>query len=350
MPYFDQNELVELDLSSGSEAGVEGSNAELSMHRAATSIHFKLDPYGTLGGDPLSQAYIDEIKSLHEEMVGAGPVAEVDDLPARTTQTAEEWPFPWGTQHAHTVGLFLISYGSLIRSANLPQGARVLEVMCGAGALTWNLARMGYQVDAIDPNPQYCENLKVSTAGFPKPPIVIAATLKQWLVQRDQSDQYDAVIFFESFHRLFDHQACLRDLLNHHLKPEGKVILAAEPVFPDMCDVLPYRWGPLLDREAVKRMRKDNSVELGFTEAYLTSLFCDLGVSVKRIRIMLAAPYSEMMIVSRSNLPASSLNKNGELPAQMGSRAIRFFKTHAPGFVLRTARFLASYLRRASRR
>src|SRR5262249_31998791 len=152
---------------------------------------------------------------------------------------------PWDTRDAATVGRALIAYGFLIKVANLPPNARILEVGCGMGSLTWNLAKMGYRVDALDPNKGQCDCVTEMTKDVTVPPNIVAATLDQWLDTRSKNYKYDAVIFFESFHHLIDHQSCLLRLTrDQHIESDAKILLAAEPIFGRICDLLPYPWGP----------------------------------------------------------------------------------------------------------
>ncbi|HEX7641793.1 MAG TPA: methyltransferase domain-containing protein [Burkholderiaceae bacterium] len=305
MPYFDHAELARLDaVIKDIEENSSHDNAELVKRLAEFSIRITGDIADILATDPLSSAYIEKIKRVHEEIIGKQHSRDFEGLPRLNLDYEANWPYPWGTQCPETVGCFLIAYGFLIRSAGLPRGARVLEVGCGMGSLTWNLARMGYRVDAIDPNPAQCEGVRNFTRGFPTPPTVIAKTLDEWLAEREANraeDKYDAVIFFESFHHLMDHQACLRTLLERHMQPDGKILLGAEPIMPDTSDILPYPWGPRFDGESLRAMRNWGWLELGYTEAYLRSLFDKLGLGFQWFKSAVAAPHSSVVVGSRAS-------------------------------------------------
>ena len=333
MPYFDQTEFAGLEALIKEIETSAGNNAELVKRLAGFSIKITGDISDILATDPLSHTYIDKVKRVHEELIGKQHSRDFEGLPGLSLEYESNWPYPWGTQCPETVGRFLISYGYLIRSANLPRGARVLEVGCGMGSLTWNLARMGYRVDAIDPNPVQCESVRSFTSGFPVPPTIIAATLDEWLAQRDKNDKYDAVIFFESFHHLMDHQACLRALVNEHLAPTGKVILGAEPILPDTSDILPYPWGPRMDGESLRAMRNWGWLELGFTERYLRDLFHELGLGFQWFRSAAAAPHSEAVIGSRATFNQGELaDVLDRYPASLAD-GIDLTKDGVPSFV-----------------
>ena len=336
MSFFDDNELADLDgIIKDVEQASPHNNAELVKRLAGFSIKLKGDLSAILATDPQSTAYIEKIKEVHEEIIGKRHSRDLEGLPGLNLEYEFNWPYPWGTQCAETVGRFLISYGFIIRSADLPRGARVLEVGCGMGSLTWNLARMGYRVDAIDPNPEQCAGVRAFTRGFPAPPDVYALTLDEWLAQRDKADKYDAVIFFESFHHLMDHQACLRALLGDHMRPDGKVILAAEPIMPGTSDILPYPWGPRLDGESLRAMRNWGWLELGYTERYLRELFHELGLGFQWFRSAAAAPHSELVIGSRATFGVVDLGDViDRYPAKLAD-GIDFTKDGLPDFIVR---------------
>jgi 2-polyprenyl-3-methyl-5-hydroxy-6-metoxy-1,4-benzoquinol methylase len=335
MPYFDQTELAGLDAIIKDIETSAGNNAELVKRLAGFSIKVEGDISDILATDALTDGYIEKIKRVHEEIIGKQHSRDFEGLPDLNLDYESNWPYPWGTQCPETVGRFLISYGFLIRSANLPRGARVLEVGCGMGSLTWNLARMGYRVDAIDPNPAQCDGVRAFTSNFPVPPRIIAATLDEWLVQRDKADKYDAVIFFESFHHLIDHQACLKALLDEHMKPDGKVILAAEPILPGTSDILPYPWGPRMDGESLRAMRNWGWLELGFTERYVRDLFRSLGLGFQWHRSAAAAPHSELIVGSRASFQEGDLDDVVDrYPAKLAD-GIDFAKDGLPSFVAR---------------
>ncbi len=338
MPYFDQAELAGLDaIIKDIEKNASHDNAELVKRLSEFSIKVKGDVSDILATDPQSEAYIDKIKRVHEEIIGQRHSRDLEGMPGLNLEYESNWPYPWGTQCPETVARFLISYGFLIRSARLPRGARVLEVGCGMGSLTWNLARMGYRVDAIDPNPTQCDGVRAFTRNFPVPPTVIARTLDEWLAARDTGDKYDAVIFFESFHHIMDHQACLRTLLEHHMQPEGKIILAAEPIFSDTNDILPYPWGPRLDGESLRAMRNWGWLELGYTDAYLRQLFHKLGLGFQWFRCPEAAPHSELVIGSRATFGEEKLDDAPALSHYPARRedGIDFSRNGLPSFVAR---------------
>ena len=318
MTFFNQTEFAELDRMLDEVEHDAQDNADL-IRRLAT---FSISPIGDLSEmkrlDPVSDSYISQVKLVHEEIIGQTHGAHLEGLPDENLNAEYErdWPYPWGTKSAATVGTFLIAYGFLIKVAALPPNARILEVGCGVGSLTMNLSRMGYRVDALDPNELQCKIVQDATRHYPQPPNIIAQTLDQWLASKTTNYKYDAVIFFESFHHVIDHRVCLRELLNSHLEFDAKLILAAEPIFEEENALLPYPWGPRLDGESLRAMRRWGWLELGFTRAYIKRLFDDFELSMEVVNCTDGLPLSQIVIGHKpDNTVNRTIDKGSRYPA-----------------------------------
>ncbi|MGF6815438.1 2-polyprenyl-3-methyl-5-hydroxy-6-metoxy-1,4-benzoquinol methylase [Paraburkholderia atlantica] len=323
MTFFNQPEFAELDRMLAEVEHDAQDNADLVQRLATFSISLNGDLSEMKRLDPVTDSYIAQVKLVHEEIIGRTHDAHLEGLPDANLSADHErdWPYPWGTKSARTVGTFLIAYGFLIKVAELPPSARILEVGCGVGSLTTNLSRMGYRVDSLDPNELQCSIVRDATRHYPEPPNVVAQTLDQWLVSKTSNYKYDAVIFFESFHHVIDHRDCLRELLNCHLEPDAKIILAAEPVFEAENALLPYPWGPRLDGESLRAMRRWGWLELGFTRAYIKRLFDDFSLSMETFSCEDGLPLSQIVIgQKRSNNVNRTIDNGNRYPAALQDR------------------------------
>jgi 2-polyprenyl-3-methyl-5-hydroxy-6-metoxy-1,4-benzoquinol methylase len=295
MSYFEEEDLRALDSLVKDVERDARDAGELVQRLSTFSLRLKGDVSHIVRTDPYSAEYVERVKTVHEEIIGKQHRSEFEGLPVLNLEYESEWPYPWGTKCAETVGRVLIAYGFLIKAASLGPSARILEVGCGMGSLTWNLARMGYRVDALDPNPKQCECVLAVTNGFPVKPRVVAATLEEWMHRKEKSYKYDAVIFFESFHHIMNHRECLTELLADHMEVDGRVLLAAEPILEEVCDVLPYPWGPRLDGESIRAMRNWGWLELGFTKSYIEGLFQMLGLEFEWLKSEVSLPHSQVI-------------------------------------------------------
>ncbi|WP_199539939.1 class I SAM-dependent methyltransferase [Paraburkholderia kururiensis] len=303
MNIFDPNELAGIDsLLANVESGARG-NMDMIHQMSHISVKASGDLSYFQKADPYSDEYIERIKVVHEEIIGKKHQSEFEGLPRLNPEYEKQWAYPWGTRDAATVARALIAYGFLIKIADLSPNARILEVGCGMGSLTWNLAKMGYRVDALDPNKGQCDCVVEMTKDLTVPPQIIVATLNQWLETRPRDYKYDAVIFFESFHHVMDHQSCLLRLTHDgHIEDDAKIFLAAEPIFDRVCDLLPYPWGPRLDGESLRAMRRWGWLELGFTRDYITNLLKRVGMAADHFETEAAMPLSQIIVGSRKNL------------------------------------------------
>jgi SAM-dependent methyltransferase len=185
-------------------------------------------------------------------------------------------PFPYYTKSASTVGDQLMAIGYLIKTMALPSGSSVLEFGPGWGNTTIALAQMGYDVTALDIDPNFVQLICDRGALFGLTPDArVGAFLDAATIDR----QYDAVLFYECFHHCSDHVQLLTDL-HHVVKPGGRVVLAAEPIF----DGFHAPWGLRLDGESLWAIRQNGWLELGFTESYFVETCLRQGWKVDRHR------------------------------------------------------------------
>ena len=201
--------------------------------------------------------------------------------------------FPHSSRSAATVGAYLISYGFVIRAMNLPVPSKILEIGAGLGSLSIHLARMGYDLTAVDVNKNFADHVAKLCEGSPGKVRTIASDMNKL----DLPQEFDAVLFYESFHHSYDHPKTIAKALEF-LKPGGMLVLAAEPVLPAQRDVLPYPWGPRLDGETLRAIRRFGWMELGFTEAYLYGLLMDHGLAFRRISSM-ETHWADLIIANR---------------------------------------------------
>lgn len=228
--------------------------------------------------DPFSPAYAAAVLALVEGIRGSAYTHDREGLEIDVEHELR-WGFPYGTQSFATVGGYLIAYGHLIRAMQLAPGATILEVGCGTGSLSEHLVRMGYRLTCVDWNESNLELIRRAGAGRAFP----AATLRADMNALAPAERYDAVLFFESLHHCLGHAALL-ERVKGWLAPGGRLVLAAEPILPAEHPVMPYAWGPRLDGESLRAIRRFGWMELGFTEGYLFALLERLGWTWERFR------------------------------------------------------------------
>lgn len=152
---------------------------------------------------------------------------------------------------------------------------------------------------------------------MPVRPNVVHMTLSEWLAEKQNNFhyKYDAIIFFESFHHLPNHLDDLAQIIQKHLEFNGQIILAAEPIIREKCDAIPYAWGPRLDGESIRAMRKWGWLELGFQESYIEQMFSRLGMTYSLFHLDEAAPWSRIAVGRLKSGPLLSSFGHDKYPA-----------------------------------
>lgn len=103
--------------------------------------------------------------------------------------------------------------------ADLPPGARVLDVCCGTGQLARRLSRHGYVVNGLDSS---AEMLRVARASVPE-----AGFVHEDAVRFAVDEPFDAVVCtFDSLNHLLEPENVARALRSVHeaLKPGGRFV------------------------------------------------------------------------------------------------------------------------------
>lgn len=70
----------------------------------------------------------------------------------------------------------------VVEVAQLSPGSKILEVGCGPGVATVDFARLGYAIDAIEPNPEFCRLAEQYCADYPQVKI-IPQSFEEWQVE-----------------------------------------------------------------------------------------------------------------------------------------------------------------------
>ena len=230
-------ELVE-QIEACNTALTEGSDDALR----AMFGRFRMDFSGELPADPFSAAYRAAQLAIYEAVAGRayglGNERTLFDPAAYAGR-----PFPYYLQSSFTAGHHLLAIAFLLCKLELPAGARVVEFGPGWGNTTLELARLGFDVTAVDLEPNFCEVIRARAAAAG---VAINVVEADFFWAETVVEPFDAAVFFECFHHCDDHMRLLR-ALRRAVKPGGQVYLASEPIFP----AYPVPWGVRMDGEAL---------------------------------------------------------------------------------------------------
>ena len=306
--------IIELD-GKLAEADIAAKVSPVAFRAALDG--FVLDPGAMLGdlpSDPDSEDYRVAQLRLYEKISGRSYLVENEDTPFDHAHMMR-WPFPYSSKSPTVVPEYLMTYGNLIKTMNLPNHARVLEIGSGYGPLTWQLASMGHSVTCVDMSEKLLNYVKQRTSGLPGQ----VSTVKGDMNDLELVDSFDAIIFFESFHHCSNPLGLLRRLPKL-LEPEGMVVFAGEPIVAKGCPAVPYPWGLRLDGLSLWFIRKLGWLELGYQEPYLLGLLERLGWNVVRKPSALSATMGIWMAKRKIEDSPAALPKSGT-PAQTWAAA-----------------------------
>ena len=270
-------------ISTLEEVDLELSLAAVARSRSENDFLVKLQSFWLdfpppPGSNPWSQEYNNHWRLVYEKLVGKKYKVDNEffdfDIDYHVLN-----PYPFCTKDYRIVSNQLIAIGNIINSLALKPGASILEMGAGWGNTSLWLAAMGYKVTVIDINQKYGELIGRRASG-------LGVSVDFKCMAYDESvylnQKFDCVLFFESFHHSYDHQALL-SLIPSLLSRGGILALANEPLNEN----LPYAWGLNPAGEALWQIRTHGWYELVFRESYLLDALHMAGFNVKKYE-----PYS----------------------------------------------------------
>lgn len=230
--------------------------------------------------DPLSEEYSKIQFDLFEKIAGAPHQSEHEghDTPADDLFVVQNaHPFHMSPVD---VGYWTVIFGHILQHLNLAKGARVLEVGYGQAGLTELLVRSGLNVTGVEMRPT---NANHALARL-RPLGLDFTALTGDVARLELPGQYDAVVFFESFHHLPRFWEVLHRL-TRFMRLGGKIVFAAEPIVNDDNPVIPFKWGLRMDGGALAAGRDVGWIELGFRHQFFWQMAERFGLSLEERRL-----------------------------------------------------------------
>jgi SAM-dependent methyltransferase len=237
--------------------------------------------------DPFSARYISAEWDLYRRISRRDQYDVSNESMDLDIESALVMPYPYSTGSPVQVADQLGACSFIIRSLGLERSMRVVEFGPGWGNLTLQFAMMGIETTAVEVEPRFAELLRRRGSGNTHLDVVVCDML-----DFEPPHQYDAAIFYESFHHCSDHLRMLR-LLHSIVNDTGVVVFAAEPLG------MPYPWGLRLDGLSVFCTRKYGWLELGFGRGYFSEALKRTGWHGKRLHSRLMSPLADMVVARR---------------------------------------------------
>ena len=173
----------------------------------------------------------------------------------------------------------VLATGMLMKHCALKPGMWALEYGAGFGQTALAFARMGVNVDTVDISSTFCDYVKEQATFFQ----VNLTPFRGLFGDNPRGDKkYDLIWFYESFHHCVDFKNVVGKIKNH-LTPNGKILLAGEPIGKREYWAVPYPWGLRLESEVIAVIRNLHWFELGFSEEFITGFFINNGYTAEYI-------------------------------------------------------------------
>lgn len=256
---------------------------DLTRRQQIREARFRLPEWYRHDLDPLGTPYRDQQVALWRAITG-----RADYLPDRDEEAPEiasldhiTQPAFYASGDATIAGDHLMALGHLLKISGFAgdRRARILEYGAGFGQIALAFARLGHCVETVDINAGFCQAVATAAERYR---VDLTPHLGTFGYNPSgRSEAYDVIYFYESFHHCLDFQSLVRKLRTM-LKPNGKVLLAGEPIAIGHQDFMPYPWGIRLDGENVAITHFRGWMELGFQEDFLLNLFRQLGFSGRK--------------------------------------------------------------------
>jgi len=254
-----------------------GQRSDDDLRKVLASFEFGLTQ--NVPADPYGEAYRQQQNELYLAISGAYSYAvenERSEFLGNTEETARQ-PFPYYTKSAQTVGDQLMALGYIIKTMNLPSGSKILEFGPGWGNTTIALARMGYEVTAVDIESKFLELIQCRAKMLSLSVRTVCGSFGPVYDSNGEPEKFDAVLFFESFHHCSDHLKLIGELPTM-LNEGGIAVFASEPI----TEAFPLPWGVRMDGMSVWSIRRFKWLELGFKESYFSQTMQKHGWAVKK--------------------------------------------------------------------
>jgi|HubBroStandDraft_1064217.scaffolds.fasta_scaffold16703_2 SAM-dependent methyltransferase len=257
---------------------------------------FSLAPPKDRPTDPFSAAYRDWVFALYRSVSSRSEYTTDNEHSPFDEQEALVRPYPHSTGSPTVLGEELMARGFIVKALGLAPPARLVEFGCGWGNLTLDLARLGFDVTAVEIEPRFCRLIEArghEVAGL--------RVVESGMLDFTAAEPFDAALFYEAFHHCADHLAML-ERLHQLVRPGGRVVFAAEPVAP-----MAYPWGPRLDGYSLWSTRTYGWLELGFDEDYFALALHRAGWTGTRLRDIASSPLADVIVATARPAAGSAI-------------------------------------------
>ncbi|MGR3709106.1 MAG: class I SAM-dependent methyltransferase [Alterinioella nitratireducens] len=225
--------------------------------------------------DPFSDEYVAQQIALYEEISGrsldqeSGEMTHIDPGPRVDANN------PYGTKNVGFIAQHARAVLTTLMIANLPNGARILDLGAGWGLSSEAAAFTGAKVTAVDINPNFTELVNRRAARLKNGIKAVRSNFDAF----DTSDRFDLILFYECLHHAVKPWETIANAARF-LAPGGRIAFAGEPVN----EVWWPHWGLRIGGRETYVIHKHGWFESGWSEKFIGDCFRRAGLEFVAVR------------------------------------------------------------------
>jgi 2-polyprenyl-3-methyl-5-hydroxy-6-metoxy-1,4-benzoquinol methylase len=224
--------------------------------------------------DPLSSEYLSQMLRFYTELSGR----ELNQTENELLEIDLEAHVAAPNSYNHGSPKILAGQYRLLTDAlsNVPYGpnSKALDMGCGWGLSSEILANLGYQVTALDINPQFVELVNRRAVRLGLPIRAVLDTFEDF----QPTEPVDLVLFYECLHHAVRPWVVLENLVKN-LTSGGSLLLVGESIQ----SIWWPGWGLRLDPLALYVIRKYGWFESGWSQSFLYRLLAEQGLTARTL-------------------------------------------------------------------
>ncbi len=236
----------------------------------STTFRFRTEVDETL--DPMSEAYVSRQIALYEEMSGRHLDQASGEMTPLKAEHYVAGPNPYNSPDVANMARHSRAIMNTLAAANLPAGARVLDMGCGWGLSSELIAFCGAEVDAVDINPEFVRLVNLRAEHHRTGVKARVGTFDDCALE----GPYDLILFYECLHHAVRPWQTIERMASA-LAPTGKIAIAGEPINA----IWWKHWGLRLDYLSVYCIRKFGWFESGWSESFIKRCFASAGLTLE---------------------------------------------------------------------
>ncbi len=260
------------------------------QYHPTAQVDQSLDPYGDL--------YFSQQLALYEEISGRALDQSINEHSELNVDIHVAAANPYNHPDPATLAGQLATLATVCHVAKAPRGSKVLDMGCGWGLSTETLAYCGFDVDAVDINQKFVDLVNRRAQRLALPIRAVRSSFDDYVPPINT--KYSFALFYECLHHAVKPWETIAAIVAM-LAPDGKLILASEPVQ----SLWWKNWGIRMDPVSVYCIRKHGWFESGWSAEFLKDMLARNGFSMSTVA---ANGIDNAIFVGTLIQPLSALN------------------------------------------